>query len=63
MRKKLPIKNPKSKPETTDRETSDKKRLTVDIPMELHMKLKLMAVKSNKTMAEIICNLLEEGLK
>lgn len=66
MTKKVAIKNPKAKPETADSwvETREKKkRLTIDIPVPLHTKLKITAVKRGETMAEIICNILEEKLK
>lgn len=66
MTKKIEIKNPKSKPETADdwvNTREKKKRLTIDIPVSLHKKLKISAVKKEETMAEIICTILEEKLK
>jgi len=67
MTKKIAIKNPKSsKAETADSwvdTRESKKRLTIDIPAPLHTKLKITAVKRGETMAEIICNILEENLK
>jgi hypothetical protein len=66
MTKKVTIKNPKTKPETADDwvDTREKrKRLTIDIPASLHMKLKIASAKRGETMAEIICNILQEKLK
>lgn len=66
MPKKVTIKNPKASPETADNwvdKRENKKRLTIDIPAALHTRLKIMAVKRGETMAEIICNFLEEKLK
>jgi hypothetical protein len=66
MTKKITIKNPKISPETADNwvdNRENRKRLTIDIPASLHTKLKIMAVKRDETMAEIICNVLEEKLK
>lgn len=64
--KKVSIKNPRKLPESADSwvETREgKKRLTIDVPISLHTKLKIAAAKSGQTMAEIICNTLEEKLK
>ncbi|MFU8797534.1 MAG: hypothetical protein ACNA7Y_02400 [Gammaproteobacteria bacterium] len=63
MTKKISMKNPKAKPETADtwvdtRET--KKRLTIDVSASLHTKLKIAAAKRGETMAEMICNILDE---
>lgn len=65
MTKKVSIKNPKAKPETADTwvdTRENRKRLTIDIPVSLHTKLKIAAAKRGETMAEIICNTLEEKL-
>lgn len=65
MTKKVEIRNPKTTPDTADNwvDTREKKkRLTIDIPVNLHTKLKITAVKRGETMAEIICNILEEKL-
>jgi macrodomain Ter protein organizer (MatP/YcbG family) len=65
MSKKVSIKNPKAIPETADRwvdTRENKKRLTIDIPISLHTRLKIVAVKRGETMAEIICSILEEKL-
>ncbi len=40
-----------------------KKRLTIDVPLALHKKLKIASVNRDETMGEIICRLLEENLK
>lgn len=66
MTKKIAIKNPKAKPETADNwvdTRENKKRLTIDIPVSLHTRLKITGVKRGETMAEIICNILEKNLK
>jgi predicted HicB family RNase H-like nuclease len=66
MTKKIAIKNPKAKPETADSWVDTrkmKKRLTIDVPASLHTKLKIAAAKRGETMAEIICNILEEKLE
>jgi hypothetical protein len=39
------------------------KRLTINLPVELHTKLKIVAATKEKTATEIIENLLEEHLK
>lgn len=65
MAKKVTIKKPHTKPETADNwvdTRENKKRLTIDIPISLHTKLKITAVKRGETMASIICNILEEKL-
>lgn len=63
--KKIHIKNPKAMPESADNwvETREnKKRLTIDVPISLHTKLKIAAVKQGQTMAEIMCSALEDKL-
>lgn len=65
MTKKVSLKNPKIKPETADSwvDTREKKkRFTIDIPFSLHKKLKITAAERGETMADIICNILEEKL-
>ena len=65
MRKKVAIKSPKAKPETADNwvDTREKKkRFTIDIPIQLHTKLKIAAAKRGETMAEMMCGFLEEKL-
>ena len=39
------------------------KRLTINLPVDLHTKLKIVAATKEKTATEIIENLLEEHLK
>ena len=39
------------------------RRLTINLPMDLHKKLKLSAVNRDVTATDIIINLLEEELK
>jgi predicted DNA-binding protein len=39
------------------------KRLTINLPVELHTKLKIVAATKEKTSTEIIESLLEEHLK
>ena len=66
MTKKVAIKNPKVKAETADSwvDTREKKkRLTIDIAVPLHARLKIAAVRRGETMAEIMCNVLEASLK
>ena len=62
----MAIKNPKTKPEEknslVDTE-ENKKRFSFDMPIALHTKLKIAAAKRGQTMAEIICNILEDNLK
>jgi len=68
MQKKISIKNPKSSsaPKDADdwvKSREENKRLTFDVPHGLHAKLKIYSVKANKTMGEIINELLEDKLK
>ncbi len=67
MIKKVSIKNPHIKvPESPDswvEKRENRKRLTIDIPVSLHTKLKIVAAKRGLTMAEIIYTVLEEELK
>jgi len=44
-------------------DSEDKRRLTFDLPVALHTKLKITAAKRNETMAEILIKLLEDNLK
>lgn len=65
MTKKVSIKNPKFKPETSDSWVDNRearKRLTIDIPASLHIKLKIASAKRGETMGEIICNILKDHL-
>ena len=66
MTKKVSIKNIKNKPEVADdwvEKRELKKRLTIDIPVSLHTKLKIKAAKSGETMAEIVYQILDSNLK
>lgn len=66
MTKKVNIKKPKNPVISKDSEINAKemkKRLTFDMPSALHTKLKIYSVKSNKTMSEILNEMLEEKLK
>ena len=68
MPKKVNIKNPKSPSATKDADAwvnsrEENKRLTFDLPASLHAKLKIYSVKADKTMGEIIIELLDEKLK
>lgn len=66
MAKKIAIKTPKDKPETANGwvdNRENKKNFTISIPVSLHTKLKITAVKRGETMREMICNILEEELK
>lgn len=67
MTKKANIKKPKnpviSKDSDINARETMKKRLTFDIPSALHTKLKIYSVKANKTMGEILNEMLEEKLK
>jgi len=67
MAKKIQIKNPRNKavpkdPDTWVNSREDIKRLTFDMPASLHAKLKIYAVRENKTMGEVIIDLLKEEL-
>ena len=66
MNKKVTFKTPKTVPTNPDtwvNTREDSKRLTIDIPTSLHTKLKILSAKLQKTMGEIIKELLEEELK
>jgi macrodomain Ter protein organizer (MatP/YcbG family) len=66
MNKKVTFKNPKPVPENPDtwvNTREDNKRLTIDVPVSLHTKLKILSAKVQKTMSEIIKELLDEKLK
>jgi hypothetical protein len=67
MAKKIKIKNPRNKAIPKDADTwvnsrEDIKRLTFDMPASLHAKLKIHAVRENKTMGDVIIELLKEEL-
>jgi hypothetical protein len=65
VKKKSGIKRSKSGDcsDNADAGVENKKRLTFDIPADLHRELKIYSVKSGQTMGEIINQLLEEKIK
>jgi hypothetical protein len=66
MKKRIGVKTHESMLKRLDSQVGDpenKKRLTIEIPVQLHTKLKVTAAKRGETMAEIICAILEEELK
>lgn len=68
MTKKIPVKSIKIKNRYNVANDEDKtkefrKRLTIDIPASLHMKLKIESAKTGETMGEIVCQVLNENLK
>lgn len=66
MTKKITIKNPKSKPETAEAWVSKRdgiKRLTIDIPLSLHAKLKITSAKQGQTMADLVKECLTKYFK
>ena len=65
MSKKVTIKHPKSRSSNADAWVNTRegnKRLTIDLPVSLHTKLKIFSAKTSKTMGEIIKELLEKKL-
>ena len=65
MSKKVTIKNPKKS--SIDANTwvdtrEGNKRLTIDLPISLHTKLKIFSAKSGHTMGDLIKDLLEKFL-
>ena len=66
MSKNTTIKKHKAAPEKINSQADiheNRKRFTIDIPVSLHTKLKIMAVKRGETMAEIIQTMIEEIVK
>lgn len=65
VKKKSGIKRSKSRDcsDNPDAGVENKKRLTFDMPTDLHRELKIYSVKSGQTMGEIINQLLEEKIK
>ncbi|HSW70005.1 MAG TPA: hypothetical protein VLI69_07655 [Gammaproteobacteria bacterium] len=61
MAKRSAIKKAKVRPEVEIKEK--KKRLTFDIPASLHARLKILAVKRDETMGEIVLKMLEDHLE
>ncbi len=65
MTKKVTIKNPKSKAESAEDWVSSRegmKRLTIDVPLSLHSKLKIASVKKGQTMGNLVRDCLNEYL-
>jgi|GEM_PF-6989285 len=56
-KKSVAVKEPKNNTQKTNR------RITLDLPIELHMKLKIASAKTGETMGDIMRNLLEKHLK
>lgn len=69
MTKKVKIKRPRPPELPNDADAwvnsraEVRKRLTFDIPSTLHAKLKIYSVNNNKTMGEVLNELLEDKLK
>ncbi len=68
MAKKIAIKNPKSKPEPESAEdwvTSREgmKRLTIDVPLSLHARLKIASVQHGQTMGDLVRDCLSKYLE
>jgi len=66
MTVKKPITNLKSKIEAASQDMGgeeSRRRMTIDLPILLHTKLKVVAALKGKTMAEIICGAVEKELK
>ena len=66
MVKRISIKNPKLRPESAEDWISDRegmKRLTIDVPLPLHARLKITSVKNGQTMGEIVRNCIEKHLE
>lgn len=70
MSKSINIQRPK--PASVDKWVEERKepakqvkarRLTVDIPIELHRRLKLSCVEQDRLMSEMVQELLEQGLQ
>ena len=58
--KKIRLLIPKQKAKPKNKK--QKKRLTIDTPISLHTRLKVIAAKHGKTMADIVRNVLVETL-
>jgi len=66
MAKKVAMKNRKAKPKTSrdwvvNREGN--KRLTIDVPLSLHARLKIASVEHDQTMGEIVRDCIERYLE
>lgn len=65
MSKKVPIKNPQSKSKSSEDWVMSRegiKRLTIEVPLSLHTRLKLASIRHGRTMGNIIRGCLEEYL-
>jgi len=65
MAKKITIKNPKCKAESAEEWISSRegmKRLTIDVPLSLHSKLKIASVKEGQPMGELVRDCLTKYL-
>lgn len=65
MAKKIAIKNPKLKPESAEEWVANRaitKRLTIDVPLSIHARLKIASVKRSQTMGGIVQNCIIEFL-
>ena len=49
----------KNKPSKTD----TYKRFTIDLPSKLHRKIKMKAIKTEKTMKQIVCECLDKHIR
>lgn len=57
MAKKVAIKSPKAKPESAEEWVVNReitKRLTIDVPLSVHARLKIASVKRSQTMGDIV---------
>lgn len=65
MTKKIEIANPNAQSKTGDEWVNSrdgKKRFTMDMPIELHTRLKIFTAKQGETMADFACKVLDEYL-
>ena len=66
MIKKVDIMNPKIKPDNRDdwvNVRSGQKRFTINMPVALHTRLKIVSAKLGESMADITCKILEEKIQ
>lgn len=65
MAKKVAIKSPKVKPESAEEWVANRKitkRLTIDVPLSTHARLKIASVKRSQTMGDIVQSCIIEFL-
>ncbi len=65
MTKKISIKNPKTKSESAEDWVSSRegmKRLTIDVPISLHTRLKIASIKHGQTMGDMVRNCIDQYL-